>query len=333
MRAHGRRPACTRLLSLVLAVVLMQPGASARTVPADLPAPAATARRIRAIPVTSHRHYQVNAAVRPLPLPFLWIGRDRVGTADFVVHRGSDNARAYEFAGGSDPERAPGRINRWGYIAEETRSGVTNLVGVIKLSDEKSLAEVQQSIDRERASRRYAFKVYAGVISPPSVHAGDTIVQLDHDAAYRDLDHVLQMLPAETPAGLKAVSPRSGTDPGFLEAITSIIHTRVEARRSGQPVGGRSAVRCFFNNQAYQLTERSVQFVPSITIAGRAYRNVLKSELEGTQPGTSNRMPIEIVYATSGDLAEAPLRVLIQIRWWFQVELVLDPANPDTPLR
>ena len=117
------------------------------------------------------------------------------------------------------------------------------------------------------------------------------------------------MLPTAPPAGLKTMSLRPGTDPGFLQALASIIHARVEAWRAGTTVGGRSTVRCFFNNQVYQLTERSVRFIPSIEIGGRTYVNVIRSDFEGTQPGTNNRMPFEIVYATSGELAEAPLRV------------------------
>ena len=146
MRSYGLNPVYTQLASLLLAFST-RPSATVLTSPADSPAPAATARHIRALPVASHRHYHVNAVVRLVPLPFLWIGRDRVGAADLVERRGSGDARAYEFAAGSDPEMAPRRINRWAYKAEETSHRVTHLVGFIKESDEKHKCPTAAPVD------------------------------------------------------------------------------------------------------------------------------------------------------------------------------------------
>jgi hypothetical protein len=302
-------------------------GATLLASPASMPGPAATAREVRALPITAHHRYRVNAAIRPAPLPFLWIGRDNVGAAELIVRRGSGDARAFEFAAGSDPKTAPRRVNRWGYMAEMSTAGVTHLVGFIKQSDERSMAEVQRSLDREAASKRYPFKVYAGDISALSATTGDTLMVLERDVTYRDLDSVLALLPATLAAGGKTTALRAGTGPGFLQALMSLIHARVEAWRL-QPSAraGRTTVQCFFNNQLYQLSEQSVTFVPSMAIGGRTYTNVLRSKFEGTQPGTSNRMPFEIVYGTSGELAEAPLRIVIQARWWFQIEFLLVPS-------
>src|SRR5262245_5961432 len=57
-------------------------------------------------------HYTMNARVRPL---LFWIGRDDVGDA-VVAKRQNGESVGYSLLIGSDPDRAPRRINRWGYI-------------------------------------------------------------------------------------------------------------------------------------------------------------------------------------------------------------------------
>ena len=69
----------------------------------------------------------------------LWIGRDNVGTG-VIRYRASEKGTAYELLIGSDPLRAPGRLNRWGYLAEEVRGEECAVLGVISKSEEERLA-------------------------------------------------------------------------------------------------------------------------------------------------------------------------------------------------
>ena len=88
--------------SLVAALV-------APTAGAPEPAPPSSAN-------VERHHYSIAARVRPLLL--FWIGRSGVGDAVVTKRRGPSET-AYSLLIGSDPERAPRRINRWGYIDEE----------------------------------------------------------------------------------------------------------------------------------------------------------------------------------------------------------------------
>ncbi len=65
---------------------------------------------LRADPVEQH-HYRIAARVRPLVV--FWITRDGVGDARVTRTRGDGEAR-YTLLIGSDPDRAPFHINRWG---------------------------------------------------------------------------------------------------------------------------------------------------------------------------------------------------------------------------
>src|SRR5437879_4325433 len=92
-----------------------------------------------AAPVLSshaHRHhYTIDARVRPL---LFWIGKNDVGDAVVAKTQDADGV-AYALLIGSDPARAPRRINRWGYISEEIRGGEATLVGLMTESDEESV--------------------------------------------------------------------------------------------------------------------------------------------------------------------------------------------------
>src|SRR5262245_16040866 len=85
-------------------------------------------------------HYSVSARVRPLLL--FWIRCNDVGDAVVTTRRGSDQS-GYTLLIGSDPERAPRRINRWGYIDEEIRGDEVRVIGLMTEADEQSVEEAE----------------------------------------------------------------------------------------------------------------------------------------------------------------------------------------------
>ena len=70
------------------------------------------------LPVRVEHRYRMLGRVRPL---LFWISREDVGGAQVTWREAADGV-GYELLIGSDPERAPRRINRWGYIGEERRA-------------------------------------------------------------------------------------------------------------------------------------------------------------------------------------------------------------------
>jgi hypothetical protein len=61
--------------------------------------------------------YGMSAAIRPL---LFWVGDKDVGGARIVSRRDALGQAGYEFLLGSDPNQAPRRINRWGFVREQT---------------------------------------------------------------------------------------------------------------------------------------------------------------------------------------------------------------------
>jgi hypothetical protein len=74
------------------------------------------------------RHYRLAARIRPL---FFWIGRDNVGEARLTWQAGDGGGRGYSLLIGSDPARAPRKINKWGYISELEEGAAVRVFGLM----------------------------------------------------------------------------------------------------------------------------------------------------------------------------------------------------------
>src|SRR5215216_1108953 len=63
------------------------------------------------LPVVAQHYYRMLAKVRPL---LFWISRDNVGGARIGWLADERGSKGFELLIGSDPARAPRKINRWG---------------------------------------------------------------------------------------------------------------------------------------------------------------------------------------------------------------------------
>lgn len=281
----------------------------------------------RPLPVAVQHHYRMAAKVRPL---LFWIGRDNVGEADAVWRRGADNGLGYELLIGSDPARAPMKINRWGYIAEQIQGPDACLLGVMKQSDEESIAEAKSRLASEGRDGRYVFKAIRAVATPDEARAGVTTVNVPRDLTLHDLPALLDIVTGEsrgTP--LRSVNLPRGTRPGFLVALAEIIHKNIEGHRQSGSATLRSAdpVTYVYNGTLHDLTLRRSELLREWSTGTRTIAHVVRADFESRNRKTGEKTKFELVYGTDGPLAEIPLHATYQPRWWFQVELVLDDAG------
>ena len=115
---------------------------------AGQPMPAeASAKAGSPLPMLAEHRYRMLGKARPL---LFWITRDDVGGARITWRGDRASASGYELLIGSDPTKAPLKINRWGYIAEEMRGAHASVLGVMKQSNEKSIEEAQAQIFRPK---------------------------------------------------------------------------------------------------------------------------------------------------------------------------------------
>ena len=263
----------------------------------------------RPMPVIAERHYRMLAKVRPL---LFWIARDNVGGARIRWRSDSDGGQGFELLIGSDPGRAPRRINRWGYIAEEVRASQSSTLGVMKQSIEESIEEAEAQVRRE-ADGMHAFKVIRATSENGKATSGVSTLNTEDDFTYRDVDSLLANLDtASIETSVRIVELPAGTRPGFLIALADLIH---------QP--DLKSVPYVYNGRFHQLSRRGTISVSS-RVNGRDVTTLRSARFETENPATRVRTAFDITYGTSGDLAGVPVHILYQPKWWFQVELFLE---------
>ena len=281
-------------------------------------AASAVAGQPSTLPMLAEHRYRMLGKARPL---LFWITRDEVGGARITWRGDGASASGYELLIGSDPAKAPMKINRWGYIAEEMRGADASVFGVMKQSNEKSIEEAQAQII---TSGNYVFKAIRASAAGSDARAGVTTVRASRDYTYHDLGTLLQLVSDAAPdhAAKTATVPPGGR-PGFLIALADLIQRSVDARGvSSKPL----TVPYIYNGASHDLTLRHAEYRRSEDIGSRRYTDVVRGEFETRSRATGDVTRFEVTYGTAGDLAGVPVHAVYQPRWWFEVQLFLDDA-------
>jgi hypothetical protein len=278
------------------------------------------------LPKIAQHRYRIKARIRLL---LFWIGRDNVGSARMTWYRGTGNDRGYEFLIGSDPARAPRKINRWGYVSEEHHGAVATTVGVMKPTNEASLEEAKANVESRTGDGAF-FTMLRETASEGESVAQVTKAYMNRDYSYRDLDALFGDFANVTRAPeVKRTRFDADVTPGLLSTITAVIHEDGEARRQGR--GSRGAqgriARYVYNAKVYTLTLASSQFVGTQQYDGRSYANLVQNDFEVTMRGFTWKDKFTVVYAMEGMGVELPVFAVYQPRWWFKAELLLDDSQ------
>jgi hypothetical protein len=315
-RSAGTGLACS---AVFLAASFLAGGAGVAA-PRQRPAPDFSPSAIEhRLPAWREHRYRMNARVRPL---LFWIRRDNVGSARIAWRRSGDGAaRGYELLVGSDPLRAPRRINKWGYLFEEIRPESADLVGFMSRADESSVADAEASLSTE-GTGGFAYKGIRGAVDGRTATAGIARLRVEQDLTYRDVDRLLELV-TRAPAPTRAVPFPDGTQPGFLTAVADLIRETLDGEARARARIGSSYI---YNGLLYDLSLRAIEPVVDFTNAGRPLGPALRSQFEISNRKTGQKTPFTIVYGSRGDLAGVPLMIVFRPRWWFEAELVLDDA-------
>jgi hypothetical protein len=274
------------------------------------------------LPVVAEHRYSIAAKIRPLLL--FWIGKDGVGSARLRWRRGEGDARGYEMLIGSDPARAPRGVNRWGFILEEVRGREATVVGVMKKSDEESLDEATSRVATE-AKGGVVFKMIQATVRGSESVAKVTSTTMPRDYSYRELDALVDALVKE-PSPPKFRTTRVPPDgrPGLLTSIVELVHDAVESvKRTGKAPGKRSLAYVYYAKQ-YDLARTSSHVDRNASYGGVTYPKLLSADFEVSARGEPWTERFTLICGIDGALAEVPVFMTYQPRWWFKVELVLD---------
>jgi hypothetical protein len=269
--------------------------------------------------------------IRPL---LFWIGRDNVGLARIVWHRGPANAVAYELLIGTDPDLAPQRLNRWGYIAEEIDGPDGRLLGIISKSEERTVGEVRSGRDDD--GRRNAFSVIRATVRNGRSDATLWTEQTADNLTLHDVDHVLAAVehpPEDAERHQEAV--RAGMQPGFLAAVAELIDRSVLAHRAS-PAAVEALenlpVPYVYADALHDLSLRSHD--SRRQLLDDTLVTTIDGKFETRERSTGEKTRFEVGYGRDGCLAGIPVSIEYQTRWWLRVELMREspavpPVGPD----
>lgn len=288
-------------------------------------------------------------------LLLFWAGKDDVGGG--YIRRGvSEKDPRMEFIQvlfGSDPEKAPRAINRWGAGTEvswhKDSAGAAHaddvtasaFFGFMKSSEGKSASQMQAELEREKQQGLHAF---TGILSRvESSRALSLVVPLQSgtDFSLRDYDRAAPLMlenlaNSKRPVHLLQAPQRCLRSAEFLATVAELIDSAVE--RSKAPLS-----RCYvYNAQENTLVLEKVTPVASLAVRLHGpnnvarlvttYQNLLQLEFISIHKLSGNKSSFTIYIGTEGAQRGVPVQICYQPNWWFQIVLNLlpEPVVPDS---
>jgi hypothetical protein len=290
--------------------------------------------------------YEMTARVRFL---LFWVGRDDVGSG--VIRRSSGQnppgLEAIELLIGSDPAKAPRRINRWGAAMEVVRRDAGAPHSVVEsvffgfmtqARSDASASELEGQMSKEKSGKAF---LYQGVLSRMDGAGG--IARTVPFASDRDFDiHTYEEAKSRVFAELDGPATKTRrTEPGlqqqclrvsgFLASVAELVDAALEGNAAGREL-------CYLHyGELYSLRLDKMETVAQKTISydlkkegktfTRTYRNLGNMQFLIRNRQTGKKTPFELLVAFEGALRGAPVRITYQPNWWFQVILNLRPEE------
>lgn len=250
--------------------------------------------------------YAVSGRVKLL---LVWTGRREVGEARFARNE-TEGARRLSLLVGTDPDRAPMRLNRWGYIAETTCNAQTLVTGVMTESKEQSVEQAKARGDDH--ARRLPLRAIRSRVSATDATTETTTIIPTRTVTYRDRDDVLMMSPSTKTGSHIAVPPNA--ESGFLRAVTSLMQeSAMTYRGSSKPPAGLHRLYVY-GGTLYDMTLRRSRKADDA--------DELESDFQVRNRTTGATNQFQIFYTTSGNRPGVARRIVYRPRWWLELELL-----------
>jgi len=284
-----------------------------------------------------------------LRLLFFWASKDDVGGG--YIRRGVSSAdphqEFFQVLFGSDPEKAPRGVNRWGGGTEvawhrdpvsipSREDDVTSsaFFGFMKSSRGKSATEMQNELKREREKGEHLF---TGILSrvEPNL-ALSTVVPLQSDT-----DFTLHQYDLAEPLMLDRIAAldrpvRALSSEGRCPRASSFLATVAEMVQASLDGGTGPLSRCYVHDaqeNTLSLDRRTAIATLPVQIHGPAnavllntsYSDLLQLDFVSTHKETGKPVNFTILVGTKGELRGVPVQIRYQPNWWFQVVLNLRP--------
>jgi hypothetical protein len=292
--------------------------------------------------------YTMTARVRLL---VFWAGKDDVGGG--YIRRGVSNddphLEFFQVLFGSDPDKAPRAINRWGAgtevswhkdpVGPANSPEVTSsaFFGFMKSSQGKSAGEMQSELEREKQLGLHAFTGILTRVEPASALSLVVPLQSPTDFNLHDYDRAEPLMLENLEGSTKPLrslqdSSRCQRSAEFLATIAELMDAALADRPA--PLS-----RCYiYDAQENTLTLEKVTPVETLPVHLRGpnstvlfdatYKNLLQLDFVSAHKLTGKKVYFMIYTGAEGALRGVPVQICYQPNWWFQVVLNLRPGKP-----
>ncbi len=194
-----------------------RPPFAALPVPLNLPG--------QQLPVSREYTYRMAGKIRAL---VLWVGRDDVGSA-VIKWRGTGEHKAFELLIGTDPQKAPSQMNKWGFLVEEIHRGESAVVGLISQENDDRLSDVKADLKHRKDLR--AFDTIRGHVTAVGAMARVGTLHAPSELTYQSAATVLDHVLGDTSLPVKQLPRAGGVRAGFLSALSELMAASIERSR------------------------------------------------------------------------------------------------------
>lgn len=280
----------------------------------------------------SRLDYTMTGKVRLL---LWWKGFDDVGGGYIRrgVSRTNPNVRLIEVLFGSDPEKAPRQINRWGAATEAIGEGASAFFGFMTQADPDSIeeAEVDENARNERGE--HPFSAILSYVDDREAISRSIPLFAETDYSVHEFDEALRLVTNRLAKygpvrRLEGKERRCAPTRGFLESVDQLIGVALDGQQT--PV----SICYVYNARNYTLTLKDVEEVESKTVKvdrrdgtrlETTYRNLVRARFE-TLNHEDKQSSFELLLGREGSLRGVPVQIVHQPNFWFRVELNLEEA-------
>jgi hypothetical protein len=245
----------------------------------------------------------------------LWVGRDDVGSG-VIRWRGTGDHKAIELLIGSDPKRAPGQLNKWGYLVEAMQGGESSVVGLISQENDERLSDVKAGMKTRKDQR--AFDTIRGYAAKTEGIARVGTLYAPSHLTYHDADTVLKAVLTDGSLLVKRVARGADVRPGFLTTLTELLRASLDTKKYSE------RIQYVHGDRLFQLRLIESTRIAKFERDGHTWNDVVRSRFETGEAGSRSGTRFELVYGASGALAGIPIVISYQPKWWLQVDLVLN---------
>ena len=223
-----------------------------------------------------------------------------------------EDATTLALLAGSDPQRAPRKINQWAYLREETRVDRVEAFALRTLGDDRALPQTDVSTDESSL-----FGVSCASINPDRVDSAVTTVSTRR-MTYRMLGHAMDQVVASARWHARTLSP-PGSATGFLGALERVIR-------------GAPTALFVYNGAAYDLSVRRRQSLGRRQIEDRTIDPLTRAELVISSRGNgATTTAFSVTYAPDSAETPLPVQIFYQPSFWISIELRQDDAADVPP--